>query len=89
MELHPIGESNGNVVQGVAVDLEGGHVWTSTDMSSFSENVLVNRLSLSSGLSSYCEEFTEDAGIPLGHGQDLSLSHKGTGTPEDLFRQCE
>ena len=57
MELLPIGDSNGNVVQGLAVDLERRQLWISQDMGNFTEDVLINRLSLESGYPQYCEEY--------------------------------
>ncbi len=79
MELHPIGNNYGNALQGLAIDVERDEIWMSVDTSSFYENVLINKLSLQSGNSLYCEEYTESAGIPLGHGQDLSIEYTASG----------
>ncbi|MEC7985553.1 MAG: putative metal-binding motif-containing protein [Myxococcota bacterium] len=81
MELHPIGNNVGNVLQGLAVDVEREELWMSVDTSFVYENVLINRLSLLSGNSQYCEEYTESNNIGLGHGQDLSLEYDSNGDP--------
>ena len=57
MELFPIGNNYGNALQGLAVDLEQEQIWMSVDTSSSYENVLINRLSLHSGNTQYCEEY--------------------------------
>ena len=43
----------------------------SVDTSTLYENVLINRLSLKSGHTQYCEEYKESNNLGLGHGQDL------------------
>jgi hypothetical protein len=78
MEVLPIGDSNGNVIQGLGVDLERREVWISQDMGSFTEDVLVNRFSLETGHTQYCEEY--GGGNALGHGQDLSIEYTSTGS---------
>ena len=77
MELHTIGNSNGNVVQGIAIDFEARQAWISQDTSSSTENVLINQVSLESGNPQYCREYTEGNNVALGHGQDLSIEHIG------------
>ena len=78
MTLHPVGEKNGNALQGLAVDLEGRKLWMTIDTSSLSDNALLNRLSLETGHSQYCEAYNA-ASIELGHAQDLSLEYTSTG----------
>lgn len=73
MELYTIGNSNGNVIQGIAIDFENRQLWASQDTSSSTENVLINQLSLESGNPQYCHEYTEGNNVALGHGQDLSM----------------
>lgn len=88
MGLYPTGESSGNVVQGIAVDWRDRSVWTSTDMGSNTEAVLINQLSLSRGVPRYCTPF--EGNIELGHGQDLSLDYTSqspilwTGSSSDM-----
>ena len=60
-----------------AVDLENEEIWTSIDMYSSNDDVLINRLSLRSGTSQYCYEYTDS--LELGHGQDLSLEQTSSG----------
>ena len=79
MELHPIGDNAGNALQGLAVDVERDEVWMSVDISSWYENVLINKLSLKSGNPLYCEEYTESNNLALGHGQDLSIEYLSNG----------
>ena len=76
MELHPIGNSNGNVVQGIAIDFEARQAWIFQDTLKI-ENVLLNQVSLESGNTSIAE-FTEGNNVALGHGQDLSIEYVGS-----------
>ena len=78
MELHPIGDYSNNALQGIAVDLTANSIWTTIDTSSFQGNALLNRLSLDSGTSQYCEAYNASS-IELGHAQDLSLEYNSSG----------
>lgn len=79
MELHPIGNSSNNALQGLAIDVEQDELWMSVDSSVIFENVLINRLSLQSGNPQYCENYTEGNNLGLGHGQDLSIEYASNG----------